>query len=294
MERDIHTATDRRWCQASNMKIRTVHILAILTALGTGVTYFVRHTAPCRHAVEIVTVPQAQTTAAPKREESKPSPVIRTATAHLPKPVLKPVIKKSVPAPPPTIAAPKKPPESASVNNGAARIQWQEIALQFERQQQELNREKDQIRRMNLIRKMARNVRMNTLGTIDWAMSLEDPAERQAALDAINQNALSGIGARIKLDETGLPSIGETTILSAIASTGQVEPGDYISGIVNGDGSTIYFKGRSLQQIVQLLRGKPGSEVRLLMERASTEDGAEPYSFDLPIQRSMIVVQPPL
>jgi C-terminal processing protease CtpA/Prc len=124
-------------------------------------------------------------------------------------------------------------------------------------------------------------------------MSLEDTEEKRAALKAINQNALAGIGARIKVDETGFPKITETTILSAIASTGQVESGDYITGIVNEDGSTIYFKGRPVQQIVQYLRGQPGTEVRLLMERLMPEGSDEPYAFEVPLLRSIIVMQPP-
>ncbi len=133
---------------------------------------------------------------------------------------------------------------------------------------------------------------MDTPSTLDWAMGLEDPEERRAAFEAINDNALTGIGARIETDETGLPKIRETTILSAVASTGQVEAGDYISGMVNHDGSIVYFKDRPIRQIVQYLRGQAGSEIQLLMERAS-DDGSDPYSFDVSVQRSLIVVQPP-
>ena len=146
---------------------------------------------------------------------------------------------------------------------------------------------------MNLIRTMSRNVRIDTLRTLDWVLELDDPAEQRAALEAINQNALVGIGARLQVDETGLPKITETTVLSAVASTGMTEPGDYISGIVNEDGSTIYFKDLPVRQIVKLLHGQPGTEVQLLMERAPTEGNTEPYSFDVPVLRSMIIVQPP-
>jgi len=134
---------------------------------------------------------------------------------------------------------------------------------------------------------------MDTPGTLDWAMGLEDPEEWRAGLEAINKNALTGIGARIEMDETGLPKVGETTILSAVASTGQVEPGDYISGMVNSDGSIVYFKDRPIRQIVQFLRGQAGTEVQLLMERVPADGSAEPYSFDVAVQRSMIIVQPP-
>jgi general secretion pathway protein F/type IV pilus assembly protein PilC len=51
----------------------------------------------------------------------------------------------------------------------------------------ELGRENDPDKRMDLIRSMARNVRTDTPRTLDWAMGLENPDERRAALDAINE-----------------------------------------------------------------------------------------------------------
>ena len=140
---------------------------------------------------------------------------------------------------------------------------------------------------------MAMNVRIDTLSTLDWAMSLEDPAEKRAAMESINRYALVGIGAWLDVDETGLPKIKETTILSGLASTGMAESGDYISGIKMEDGSVVYFKDRPLHQIVRLLRGQPGTEVHLLMERVPVDGRIEPYSFDVPVLRSMIIVQPP-
>jgi len=146
---------------------------------------------------------------------------------------------------------------------------------------------------MNLIRSMARNVRTDTPRTLDWAMGLKNPDERRAALDAINKNALVGIGARIQTDETGLPKIMNTTIMSAVASTGKTQTGDYISGMVESDGTIIDFKDLPIREVVQRLRGQPGTEIRLLMQRAPSEGQKEPYLFDVPVQRSMIIVQPP-
>jgi C-terminal processing protease CtpA/Prc len=268
----------------------------ILTTLGIGATYFFQHATPSRHADEEVTGPQAQTTSAAKTEESKPRLAVRAAVPPLPKPSPEPMIKKPALTAAPTVAAPKpekRPNAATTAYSRAAAQYWNEMAHQFKYQQEKLSHENDPAKRMTLIQKMAMNVRVDTPSTLEWAMGLEDSAEKRAAMEAINKNVLTGIGARIEMDETGLPKIRETTVLSAVASTGQVEPGDYMSGMVNGDGSTIYFKGRSLQQIVQLLRGKPGTEVRLLMERASADGNAESYSFDVPVQRSLIVVQPP-
>ncbi len=139
---------------------------------------------------------------------------------------------------------------------------------------------------------MARHVRFDTLAAIDWAMNLSDPEEQRIALEAINKHALVGIGAEIEMDATGYPKIRKTTPMSAVGSTGMVEPGDYIVGMDGGNGDPIYFDGLSTAQIIQLLRGKAGSEIRLLMERAS-QYGGTPQVFEVPVQRSLIIIQPP-
>ena len=266
------------------MKKHVIQILMAATILAAGVAYRYRHTTTLR-PIEEKPVPL------PVQEASKPSPDVRAAIPPPPKPVA----QKPEPPAPSKIAAPKvgKRPADAEANRRRAMQYWRLAAQRFEKQETMLDREDDPARRMNLIQTMAGNVRIDTLNTLDWAMDLEDPAERRAALDAINKNALVGIGARIQTDGTGFPKIVDTTVLSAIASTGMTEPGDYISGMVNEDGSTIYFKNLPVRKIVQLLHGQPGTEVRLLMERAPADDDSEPYSFDLPVLRSMIIMQPP-
>ncbi len=122
-------------------------------------------------------------------------------------------------------------------------------------------------------------------------MGLEDPAERSAALEAVNKNALVGIGARIEMDDTGYPKIKNTTVLSAIESTGATAAGDYITGMVNADGSTTDFRGQAMRDIVGKLRGEPGTEVVLRMARPPENGGASaPYT--VAVQRSLIVVEP--
>ena len=170
---------------------------------------------------------------------------------------------------------------------------WKQTEDQFNRLWDRLEGTIDPDQRDRLINRMAQYVRMNTLDTVEWAMDLGDPEERRLALEAINQYALSGIGARINVDNTGFPRIMETTVLSAVESTGMVEPGDYIIGMVNADGQAVDFEGMPIQQIIKHLRGEPGSELLLMMERASAENGEPPYPFDVPVQRSLIVIQPP-
>lgn len=258
------------------MKIRVVHILIIIATVGVGAVLLNQPPPPDP------VVPEQE----PVEEIIELKPEVRPIPPVAPNPVIQ---EKVAPTPPPPEPKKKKTANTRRVNTRY----WERAALQFERQWQALYDEADPNRRLNLIQTMARNVRIDTPGTLDWAMSLTDPAEMRAALEAINENALVGIGAHIRVDETGLPKIMDTTALSAIASTGMSEPGDYISGMVQPDGSTISFKGMPIQQIVQYLRGEPGTEIRLFMEREATGDNEQPYSYDVPIQRSMIVVQPP-
>ena len=257
------------------MKIRVVYILMIAAALGVGAAYRVLRMARSEAAPvqPAAAVPEIEKQAMP------PGPVA------VPEPRPEPVQKKTVPQ----FAAP-----SRSMNTqDPDRRYWDGQAQRFDRMLEKLSRETDPAKRINLIRSMARYVRVDTPAAIEWAMNLADPGEQRAALEAINKNALVGIGARIEMDETGLPKIRETTPLSAVESTGKVEQGDYIVGMVDANGQPTYFDGLTLRQIVQFLRGEPGTEVRLLMERGTTGGGTEPYAFDVPVQRSLIVVEPP-
>ncbi len=184
--------------------------------------------------------------------------------------------------------------QASAEQQRAARIKyWKRAEERFNSQWDQLDLAIDPEQRDRLINQMAQYVRMDTLGTIEWAMGLQDPEERRLAMEAINKYALSGIGARIQVDNTGFPRIEETTALSAVASTGMVEPGDYIVGMVNAEGQTIDFQNLPIHQIIQKLRGEPGSELMLLMERTGDANLGEPYVFDVPVQRSLLVIQPP-
>jgi C-terminal processing protease CtpA/Prc len=268
------------------MKIRGPHILLIAVALGAGVAFSYWCVLPHRLVPEdvLVEVPQA----ASLNEEKRPV---------LPKPQPVPVVEKVISQVPVMATEPHleeqatDPIETAKQRRVAE--YWKRMGARFEQLEAGLSGESNLARRAGLIREMAGYVRVDTPRAIDWAMSLVDPVEKRAALEAINKNALVGIGAQIKVDETGLPKIMDTTLLSAIASTGMAAAGDYISGMVTEDGSTIYFKDRPVRQIVQFLRGQPGTEIQLLMERVPTEGHAKPYSFDVAVQRSMIIVHPP-
>ncbi len=265
-------------------KKHAVYVLIFAIFTMARMVYCFRHAAPHRPVEEQTTLAQTPTIQ-PEKDPSTPPQDLRAAIPPSPKPAP----KQPEPQAPPNIAEPS---QELTPNQRRLKAYWQRLAHRFNRYDEMLDQEENPAMRMRLIRAMSRYVQTDTLSTLDWAMSLEDPAEQRFAMEAINKNALVGIGAKIQMDETGFPKILNTTVLSAVASTGMVEPGDYISAMVREDGSFIDFKNRSLRQIVSLLHGQPGTAVRLIMERPPTEGQTEPTLFEVPVERSMIIMDP--
>jgi C-terminal processing protease CtpA/Prc len=258
---------------------KPIYILMIAAALGIGAGFrFLSSPKP-------QPVPEQ---AKPQVEIAAPEEMVISVAPPPPAPETNQLAAVKVVAP--EVEEPPAPKPAARMQASHERY-WRQMAKNVEQQLQRLDREKNQARRAQLINQIARYVRFDTPAAIDWAMGLEDPEERRAALEAINKSALVGIGAHIEMAESGLPMIKQTTIMSAIESSGMVEPGDQIAGVVKADGSTVYFQGQSIQQIVNQLRGEAGSEIQLLMERPMVGNAA--YAYAVPVQRSLIVVQPP-
>ncbi|VGO16077.1 hypothetical protein PDESU_04667 [Pontiella desulfatans] len=275
------------------MKTVTPYILLIGAALGMGAAYRMRQRPEPEPAAPPSATEQVRETPT-EPEKDEPLVVVRKTAPPPPKPIEPPEPAEIRGKAPAKEAAPQQStPKAVQRRPRPAPNYWEIAARRFSQKQDMLNREQNPDRRLALIQSMSANVRIDTPSTIDWAMGLEDPEERRVALEAINKNALVGIGARIHMDETGVPRIMDTTVLSAIDSTGMTQPGDYIVGIENGEGEPTYFKGQSMQNIVQQLRGQAGTEVNLIMERVETDDSSKSVVFNVPVQRSMIVVQPP-
>lgn len=180
------------------------------------------------------------------------------------------------------------PKTKTTVNPTSASARWKQIEKGFQRQKNELLNESDSNRRSKLIARMSHHVRFDTLSTIEWAMSLTDPEERIQALEALNRNALIGIGARILPDETGYPLIHEMTLLGAMETSEIARVGDYILGMEDSDGQWTSFQNMPMKEIIQYLRGEAGTKVHLLMGSGTSQN-----KYEITTQRSMIVMQPP-
>lgn len=272
------------------MKIRALIITLTAAALGMGVAYqLLRDVAGPPATEEFPLQPFRMTD--PEKANSGIEQDVRPAPLPRPKP--KSVRKVNITPVEATSPAAREQPKRNPPKQPDPAQYWELQARRFNGLLEQFAREQDPSRRKALIQALAGYVRSDTLGTLDWAMSLQDPDEQKEALEAFNKSSLSGIGARIETDETGFPKIRETTILSAIAATGLVEPGDYITGMIDPDGQPVSFENLSMQQVVKHLRGQPGSEVQLLMERLPSDGNGESHTFDVSIQRSLLVIQPP-
>jgi C-terminal processing protease CtpA/Prc len=273
------------------MKHYTVHlILTAAVCAGAGAVYHHFKADAQPPPEERTAPPPAPKPQNPDRPTGKIVRYPPAAAAEPAEPKPEAITKPAAPAAP--AAGPTPLLDAEQRRQAALRRYWEQQARRFDQMVERLNQADLPEERDRLIRSMAGHVRINTLQALQWAMDLTDPAEKRAALEAINEKALSGIGARIEVDATGFPKIRETTVLSAVAATGQVAPGDYIIGMEDGTGQSIYFEGLPAQQVARHLRGEPGTELRLQMERVAP-DGSEAYSYEVTIQRSLLVIQPP-
>ncbi|MDZ8119218.1 hypothetical protein [Pontiella agarivorans] len=266
------------------MNIRTTALI-LTAALGTGGVWLWRTGSPS------VEIPE-------KTEVVHSTPVPPPVAERLIVPEKTVEIKQAPQAVPVVRSAPPKPQMQLSAKNGkkATPTSSSNLARYWEMQEERFNRLLDQLaqttdprKRQALLNALAQHVRVDTLQTLDWIATLKSAEEQRIALEAVNKYALTGIGARIEVDSSGLPKIRETTILSAVESSGMVAAGDYISGMVKPDGTVLNFQDMPIQQIVQNLRGEPGSNIILNVQRQS--QGGR-IIFSVPVTRSMIVMQP--
>lgn len=282
-QRVLYTLLSRDFPMKKNL---TASILLLALVAGSALLYQGRKTEP-------VTT------------EPNPLPPQLAERADIPEPELvKTVVeipKKTTPEPQPEPAAQPEPrPKVELVQKAEHRPAppkpdysryWKQQQRRFDQLANRLANEADPQKRQQLINAIARFVRVDTLATLDWVATLETPEDQRKALEAINKNALVGIGARIEQDKNGLPKIRETTIMSAIEATGMVAPGDYISGMIRPDGTMVDFEGMPLQKVVRHLRGKVGTEPTLMMKRYN-DDGST-LQFDVSVPRSLLVVGDP-
>ncbi|HCR37701.1 MAG TPA: tail-specific protease [Opitutae bacterium] len=83
-------------------------------------------------------------------------------------------------------------------------------------------------------------------------------------------NSLVGIGA-VLAEEDGICTIKELMPGGPAEKSKQLDPNDKIVGVAQGNGAMVDIMGLKLRKIVKLIRGKKGTQVRLLIWPAGTD-----------------------
>jgi hypothetical protein len=103
----------------------------------------------------------------------------------------------------------------------------------------------------------------DTKAALDWANHLSTSEERDVATAAIRQNAPVGIGVVLGDGPDGYPLIRELVPGGAASSSGVLQSGYQIAAVGQGNGQFTDLQGKNMEDIVPLIRGKPGSNVWL-------------------------------
>lgn len=127
----------------------------------------------------------------------------------------------------------------------------------------------------------------DTLAALQWSAGLTDPSARAAATDGIQRVAPVGIGARLTPGDDGLPVLVDFVPGSPASASGQLQPGDKVVAVGDGAGGWVSASGRSLGDVVGMIRGTPNTQVALQVQ---SPGGAAPRVVTL--GRQQIVHRP--
>ena len=115
----------------------------------------------------------------------------------------------------------------------------------------------------------------DTDAALQWANELPDPAQQAAALDAIHSVAPVGIGAALGIKD-GYPVINQLLPGTPAELSGQLHPGDRIVALAQGYNSFVDAHSVSLPDIVQMIRGSPGTLLQLQVLPAEAPPNSQP------------------
>jgi hypothetical protein len=102
----------------------------------------------------------------------------------------------------------------------------------------------------------------DTEAALHAADQIKDPAERDAALQAIRTTAPVGIGTELRTQD-GYPVINGLIAGTPAEASGQLHKGDRIVALAQGDNAFVDTHNVSLGDVVQMIRGAPGTLVQL-------------------------------
>lgn len=115
----------------------------------------------------------------------------------------------------------------------------------------------------------------DTDAALKWAEQYPDTAEREAALQAIRSAAPVGIGTALAIQD-GYPVIKDLVQGTPAERSGQLQVGDRIVALAQGDGAFVDLHEVGLQDIVQNIRGLPNSWLQLKVVPAGAAPNSPP------------------
>jgi hypothetical protein len=119
----------------------------------------------------------------------------------------------------------------------------------------------------------------DTDAALSWAAQLPE-AERDAALQAIRSAAPVGIGAVLSVQE-GYPVINDLLAGAPGALSGQLNKGDRIVALAQGNNSFVDTRNLPLADVVQMIRGAPGTLLQLQVVSADAPLGSAPRTVSI-------------
>lgn len=130
----------------------------------------------------------------------------------------------------------------------------------------------------------------DTVAAQRWIDTLASPEEHAAATSGLQSSAPVGIGVVLKLDADGVASMDALIPDGAAMRSGALQPGDRIVGITDAAGQWVDARQLPLQDLVNLIRGRPGTTVSLRVLGSSAPADAQPRVVSM--TRQQIVHRP--
>ena len=115
----------------------------------------------------------------------------------------------------------------------------------------------------------------DTDAALQYAGQLPDPTERDAAMKAIQSVAPVGIGAELRVED-GVTVINRLMPGAPAELGGQLQPGDRIVAMAQGNNSFVDARGMALADVVQAIRGAPGTLLQLQVLSADAPADSAP------------------
>jgi len=120
----------------------------------------------------------------------------------------------------------------------------------------------------------------DTAAAMQWAEQLPDPTERDGAIQAIRTVAPVGIGAALSIQD-GYPVINQLVPGTPAELSRQLNVGDRIVALAQGDNSFVNAHGVPLGDVVQMIRGAPNTMVQLQVLPADAPPNSAPRTVSI-------------